>query len=159
MTATLASIAQKKFWSKDVCVYVGTERGLARELGSTPVESLDLVDLLPSGEELPADDEGRSQFLESRLDSFLQDRKKSLQGRCIVVIKNAALLARYRTGLRPVYDWFGGDRTMVVLLLAPTLAFRLPLHVERDVKCDCNASTEYLASCLANPRLLFRERQ
>lgn len=159
MTTTLAGVAQKQFWSKDVCIYIGTDRGLAKELGSASVETLDLVDLLPSAEDLPADDEGRSQFLQSRLDSFLEERSKALRGRCIVVIKNAALLARYRTGLRPVYDWFGGDRTMVVLLLSPTLAFRLPLHLGRDVKCDCNASAEYLATCLANPKLLFRERQ
>jgi len=75
-----------------------------------------------------------------------------------MVMRNAALLARYRTGLSPIYDWFCGNTTMVVLLLAPTLAVRLPLHLERDVKCDCDASAEYLVSCLANPKLVFQER-
>lgn len=159
MTATLADVAQKQFWSKDVCIYVGTDRGLARELGDASVETLDLVDLFPSTEDLPADDVGRSRLLQSRLDSFLEERSKSLRGRRIVVIKNAALLARYRTGLRPLYDWFGGDRTMVVLLLAPLIVFHIPLHMERDIKCDSNASADYLATCLANPKLLFRERQ
>jgi hypothetical protein len=116
VTTTLASIIQKKSWSKDVCVYLGTDGGLAKELGTAPVDTLDLVDLLPPGEELPTDDDGRLRFLESRLDSLLERRKRSLSGRCVLVIRNAALLARYRTGLRSLYDWFGDDTTMVVLL-------------------------------------------
>lgn len=158
MTASLTNVVRKPYWSKDICVYVGTDTGLGKALESEHIETLDLIDLFPHDEDVPADDAGRSQLLESRLDAKLQQLKGSLRERCVLIVRNAALLARYRTGLRPLYDWFGGDKNMAILVLAPMANFRLPLHLERDVKGDCNATIEYLTSCLANPKLVFWEK-
>lgn len=158
MTLDLPALIRRPTWSKDVCVWIGTEATLGKALEGEKHELLDLLDLLRPDEDMPTDEAGRAGVMESRLDSHLQTLKESLAGRLVLVVDNAALLARYRVGLKPFYDWFGSDRRMTILTLASETQFRIPLHLQRDVKCDCTATVEYLTSCLVNPRLVFREK-
>ena len=158
MTLDLPALIRRPTWSKDVCLWIGTEAALREALEGETHEFLDLLDLLQPDEDLPTDELGRAGVLDSRLDSRLQALKESLAGRCVLVVKNAALLARYKVGLKPFYDWFGSDRRMTILTLASETHFRIPLHLQRDVKCDFAATVAYLTSCLVNPRLVFREK-
>ncbi len=155
----LRDIIRKTFWSKDVCVYVGSDTGLREALGTETNRTLDLLDLFPRDEDLPADDSERARLLQSRLDRRLREIRDNVPLRCVLIVKNAALLARYRAGLKPFYEWFGDDAHMVVLPLTAAGDIRLPLSLDRDVRCDGNATVEYLASCLFNPKLVVREKQ
>jgi len=159
MKVSLSDVVKKPYWSKDICVWIGTETGVLKATEGERNVSLDLLDLFTPGEDVPADDMGRTQLIELRLDSKLQELRRDLPERRVLILKNAALLARYRVGLGPIYDWFGGDKKMAVLVLTSQADFRLPLHLNRDVKCDCEATVDYLTSCLANQKLVFRERQ
>ena len=139
-------------------MWIGTESALKKDLGSEKQQSLDLLDLFPPEEDVPTDDSERSRLLSERLVRELQNLKESVPGRSVLIVRNAALLGRYRVSLTPFYDWYGTDKKMAILLLASESEFQLPLHLQSDVKCDGGATVHYLTSCLANPRLVFREK-
>jgi len=157
--AGLSDVVKRPFWSKDVCLWVGPEGRLREIVRAEHNETLDLLDLLRQNEDIPVDDAGRARLIESRLDARLRELRRASPGRFVLILKNAALFARYRIGLRSLYDWFGDDVSMAVLMLESETDFGLPLHLRRDDKCDCRATIEYLTSCLANPKLVFREKQ
>ncbi len=158
MKTELSGVVRRPAWSKHVCVWIGTEAALKKALEDEKQQVLDLLDLFPPGEDVPTDDAARSRLLEERLDKELQNLKKSVPGRSVLVVRNAALLGRYRANLKPFYDWYGSDKKMAILVLASESQFQLPLHLQKDVKCDGGATTYYLTSCLDNARLVFREK-
>lgn len=159
MTEGLSSVVNMPMWSKHICLWIGSEASLERILLGHRCKKMDVLDLLPSEDNSSVlDDLERSDKLYCQLDEYLASLSKSLTGRCILTVRNTALLSRYRAGLKAFYDWFGGRQRMTILTILGEVDVRLPVHLENDVKLDCKAIVEYLVSCLIDPRLVFREK-
>ena len=56
--------------------------------------------------------------LQTELNKALQKCYSQLSAQGILLVLDAELLARYRIGLQPFYDYFVGDRTMTILLIS-----------------------------------------
>jgi len=155
----LRKLVNRPFWSKDVVLWIGPDATVDELAAGVPCRTLDLLDLFSPTEDVPAGDTERGELLRQRLDAKLQELRQSDGGRVVLKVQSAPLLARYRAGLRPFFDWFAGSTRMVVLVLPPSPNVpSLPAYLAGDLKLDEAAAAKYLISCLANdPSKVFRE--
>ena len=115
-------------------MWIGTEKALQQAIGSTKTIALDLLDLFEI-DNLPADDESTTELMRSRLQDRLRSIARGPGNRIVLVVKSIGLLARYKVGLKPFYDWFIGDFALAVLLLeSGTEKMEWP----EEVRCDVN---------------------
>ena len=112
----LALLVHQRTWDKEVVLWVGPESALRQAIGGVPQANLDLLDLFDE-DKLPMDADETRQQLAASLAAKLQAYATGPSNRLVLVVKSIGLLARYGVGLREFYEWFCGDRSMVVLLL------------------------------------------
>jgi hypothetical protein len=135
-------------WSKDVVVWLGRAEALDRLLDGLPQLTLDLLDLMPDDEALPAADASRAELLETRLDARVRELRPANDQKTVLRVRNAPLLARYRAGLRPFFDWFAGAHRMTVLEIDRPRPVPLPDSVAESLHLDPDAMLGYLRSHL-----------
>ncbi len=145
-------------WSKDVIVWLGRRETLDGLLHGFGQVTLDLLDLLPGDENLPAGDVGRTEMLESCLDTRVRDLRPANDEKTVLRVRNAPLLARYRTGLRPFFDWFAGARRMTVLEIDRPRPVALPDTVGDSLRLNGEEMVAYLRSHLRSADNLCSER-
>jgi hypothetical protein len=135
------ALLKQRTWDKEVLLWLGSEKSLIEVLGPTNYTTLDLLDLFDP-DNLPADDEATRDALISGLRQRLRATPKGPEHRTVLIVKSIGLLARYRTGLKELYDWFVGSYTVVVLLLEglPDTS-KLP----SEVRCDANRLFGYFS--------------
>ena len=135
----LAAVARQRTWDKELVLWLGTEDGLRKALAPLAVEVLDLLDLFDE-DDLPMDDEDTRERLVRGLRGALRGQRPGADRRVVLALKSIGLLARYRTGLNALYDWFLGDFAMAVLLLEPPME-QIPWPEE--VRCDPDRLLEW----------------
>jgi hypothetical protein len=145
------ALLDRPSWSKDVVVWVGSGEVLGSALEKARQVELDLLDLFPEDEALPASRDDRADLLRGQLDAKLQQVRPTDAERIVLRVRNAALLARYGVGLRSFYDWFGGARTLAVLEINRTRPVQLPSAVTANITFDTDALVEYFRPLLAKP--------
>jgi hypothetical protein len=144
-------------WSKDVIVWLGSRETLDGLLHGLPQVTLDLLDLLPDDDALPAADAERKELLEARVDARVRDLRPADDQRAVLRVRSAPLLARYRAGLRPFFDWFAGARTMTVLEIDRPRPVALPDTVAGSLRLDTDEMVGYLRSHLRSADNLCSE--
>src|SRR5208283_991395 len=128
----LVQLAGQRTWDKELILWVGSEANLASALSGLHVDNLDLLDLFDGPPEQIDDDEIRqhiSRSLKKRLQTLVRISAK----RTVLVVRSAALLARYHVGVREFYDWFCDDFSMVILLVEGVCA---GVDWPDEVQCD-----------------------
>lgn len=130
--ADLAALVRQRTWDKELVLWVGSESALRKALAPVPVETLDLLDFFDEAN-LPDDDEETRQRLVHGLRDTLQTYRPAPERKVVLVLKSISLLARYRAGVRELYDWFVGDFAMAVLLLEGTVE---DISWPEEVRCD-----------------------
>jgi hypothetical protein len=135
-------------WSKDVLVWLGRRKTLDSLLHGIPQVTLDLLEVLPDDEALPTADTDRAEILDSRLEARVRELRPASQQQTVLRVRNAPLLARYRSGLRPFFDWFAGDRTMTILEIERPRPVALPDTVADSIRLDPDEMVGYLRSHL-----------
>ena len=154
----LKEVASLQNWSKHIILWKGREQKLKALLEGRPQKVFDILDLCDEDESLPSDDDERRDLLEQRLESALQRLRPVGVERVILLVKNAAILARWKVSLQPFFDYFGGSRTMVILCLDGSMpAGKWPIHLEQQLEYDPQGTTRYLTSCLADASLVYSE--
>jgi hypothetical protein len=154
----LRELCGRSAWGKHIVLWVGRRAKLEALLDGKPVVWLDLLDLFDEDEPLPAEDEDRRGEIEGRLADRLPALRPSGNGRCILCVSNAAILARWKVNLEAFFDFFGGSRTMVVLTLDGTFpAGRWQTHLEQQLEYRPDGTRRYLTSCLADSALVYSE--
>lgn len=151
--ADLQNVISKPAWSKDVVVWAGNAGPLASALEGIACLELDLLDLMHEN----GSSEKRADDLAAGLDEWLRTARQQQLGRVVLVVRNAALLARYRVGLRSFYDWFGGARTMVVLHVERVSPIVIPESTTESIRYDADRIVDYLRPLLAGPDRVFAE--
>jgi hypothetical protein len=135
----LKNLAQHPSWSKELVLWIGSEKSLLESIGQIKSQTLDLLDLFDEGN-LPMDEDETRLQLREALQAELRRIPTSADNRLILIVKSIGLLARYKVGLHPFYDWFVGSFGMAVLLLDhPGEKAEWPDEVE----CDGNRLTRY----------------
>jgi hypothetical protein len=118
-----------------VAVWLGPASSLTAAL---PVGSnvagivLDILDLFDEGA-LPDSEDDVVYFLRRALREKLVSLAPPTGERRILIVKSAGILARYNLGLKEFFDWFCGDRGLVVLLIEAT-----PEKVELPSEIECH---------------------
>ncbi len=129
------TLASQRTWDKDVAVWVGPESSVTAALAggsNAAVVPLDLLDLFDEGA-LPDSEDDVVTFLRKALREKLVSLAPPTGQRRILIVKSAGILARYNLGLREFFDWFCGDRGLVVLLIEAT-----PEKVELPSEIECH---------------------
>jgi hypothetical protein len=157
----LAQLVQQRTWDKELVVWFGPESKLLPALTGVQVETLDLLDLFTTWAGLsetgmrasemlahvgPAsqltDDDDIRQYLTRSLCKWLQSLDRRGGKRTALLVRSAALLARYRVGVRDFYEWFCDDFSMVILLVErPAAEEQWP----EEVECNPNRMVEYFS--------------
>lgn len=140
--ADFKTLASQRTWDKDVAVWVGPESSLTAALpggSNVAVIALDLLDLFDEAA-LPDSEDDVVHFLRRGLREKLISLAPPTGERRILIVKSAGLLARYNLGLKEFFDWFCGDRGLVVLLIEAT-----PEKVElpSEIECHPRAIVDY----------------
>jgi hypothetical protein len=157
----LAQLVQQRTWDKELVVWFGPESKLLPALTAVQVETLDLLDLFTTWpglsetgtgvseirphvgpvSQLTEDDDIR-QYLTRSLRKWLQSLDRPGGKRTALLVRSAALLARYRVGVRDFYEWFCDDFSMVILLVErPAAEEQWP----EEVECNPNRMVEYFS--------------
>ena len=155
--AQFKAILDRPTWSKDLVVWVGDREALDHVLVAFKQQELDLLDLLPDDEALPAAREDRAELLDRELDKRLQAAKPPGTERVILRVRNAAVLAKYGVGLQRFYEWFGGSHTLAVLEIDRLRPVTLPTGVASVLKLDTKWLAGYFRPMMAKPDRLFVE--
>lgn len=154
----LAQLLQQRNWDKELVVWFGPESKLVPALTGVQVESLDLLDLFTTWPGLSetgmgvsesrthasqlTDDDDIRQYLTRSLCKWLQSLDRRGGKQTALLVRSAALLARYRVGVRDFYEWFCDDFSMVILLVErPAAAEQWP----EEVDCNPNRMVEYFS--------------
>jgi hypothetical protein len=145
------SLLAAPYWSKDVVVWAGNQKQLDDMLSGIHRADIDLLDLLPDDDDLQSAADERAELLRRALDRHLQSLRSEGDIRTVLVVRNAALLIRYRVGLGPFYDWFGGDKTMAVLVVDRQNRIGLPPTVAGTLKVNSDYLSEQFQRLLAKP--------
>ena len=137
--AEFTELVSRRTWDKDVAVFLGSEAALraAVPAGSdaAAVLTLDLLDLFDEAS-IPDTEEDMVAFFRRALRQKLSAFSASLGQRRILIVKSAGLLVRYHLGLKEFFDWFVGDRSLVVVLIEDT-----PRKLELPVEIECSPDT------------------
>lgn len=150
----LKELIRQPLWSKQVVVWMGERASLDQLLAGVDQREVDLLALIPDDDSWPRAREERADWLRERLDRELQAIKGGLAGRTVLRVRNAALLARLGTGLRPFYDWFAGSDTMTILEVDPVSPLVLPDTVANSVRLDPDWLADSFRPLLARPDYL-----
>ena len=137
-----------------VYLWHGTEGGLSEVLPSDITSKMDILKTLSTVDisACPADEIDR--LIKKGIPVGLIDLLNLPKPRILVVI-NACLLARYRTGIQMYYDNFVGDGTMLVFQVArcnPEVV-KLPSFVKFEPQTCFN----YLANLVKNDHVIEEE--
>jgi hypothetical protein len=135
----IKNLAEQPMWSKELVLWIGSENYLVESIGKIKNQTLDLLDLFDEGN-LPMDEDETRLQLGEALRTELRRIPTSADNRLILIVKSIGLLARYRVGLHPFYDWFVGSFGMAVLLLDHTGE---KTEWPDDVECDGNRLLHY----------------
>ena len=135
----LTALVRQRNWDKDLVLWIGPEAGLHTAIGKVPYGTLDLLDLLDENN-LPTDDEAARLDLARAIRSRLQAMSPSASNRIVLVVKSIGVLARYRVGVKEFYEWFCGDRAMVILTLDGRLE---KTGWPDDIVCDADRLLAY----------------
>jgi hypothetical protein len=114
--ADLGALARQRTWDKELLLWRGTEDGLREALAPLTIQTLDLLDLFDE-HDLPMDDEETREQLLRGMQKAFRSLRPGPERRVVLALKSIGLLARYRTGLSALYDWFLGDFSMAILIL------------------------------------------
>jgi hypothetical protein len=155
--AELGDLVDQSLWSKQVVVWMGTRQGLDQLLHGHPQRTIDILELIPEDESWPTDREERADWLRLRLDEAVKALRPHGDGRVILRVRNAAILARLGTGLGPFFDWFAGSTTMSILEVDPVKPVRLPDSVAGTIRVDFDWLADRLRACLSRPEYLCVE--
>ncbi len=136
----LVQLAGHRTWDKELVLYVGAESNVLSALHGIHVDVLDLLDLFDGPPELVDDD--IRQHLSRALKKHLQSLPRLPGKRRVLVVRSAALLARYRVGVREFYDWFCDDFSMVILLIEGVCT---DVDWPDEVECDSRRILDYFA--------------
>lgn len=147
----LHSILQRPIWSKDVAVWIGSRGPLDEALQGFRQVLLDVLDLLPEDEKLPAARDDRVELLREQLDQQVRRLRPEGEEPTVLRVRNAALLARYGVGLRSFFDRFAGSRTMTVLEIDPVKPVTLPATVADTLRLDAGSLVNYFKPLLFRP--------
>jgi hypothetical protein len=150
----LKELIRQPLWSKQVVVWMGERTALDPLLAGVDQRELDILDLIPEDDSWPRAKDEKADWLRDRLDSELRALKGGLTGRTVLRVRNAALLAKLGTGLRPFYDWFAGSDTMTVLEVDPVGPLVLPVTVANSVRLDSTWLADSFRPLLAHPDYL-----
>jgi hypothetical protein len=150
----LKELIRQPLWSKQVVVWMGERTALDPLLVGADQRELDILALIPDGDTWPRAKDERADWLRDRLDRELRALKSGIAGRTVLRVRNAALLARLGTGLRPFYDWFAGSDTMTVLEVDPVSPLVLPDTVANSVRLDPDWLADSFRPLLARPDYL-----
>lgn len=136
------ALVKQRTWDKEVLLWRGPEKSLAKALTSAKHLTLDLLDLFDVNK-LPIDDDESRDELRKKLRERLRAIPKGPDNRTVLIVKSIGLLARYNVGLKEFYDWFIGSHTLVVLLLES-----LEEHGKwpDDVRCEAKGLLDYFAA-------------
>ena len=137
----LAQLSTQRTWDKELVLWVGPEAKLQSALTGVHSDTLDLLDLF-DGPPDPTDDGGVRQHLSRSLKRWLQSLPRISGKRTVLLVRSAALLARYHVGVREFYDWFCDDFSMVVLLVE---GFCAGVDWPDEVLCDSKRILDYFA--------------
>ena len=154
---TLQNLVQRPDWGKNVVVWVGDRAALDPVLQGTAQVPLDLLDLFPEDEALPAARDERAELLQERLEQHLRQLRPEGAERVVLRVRNAALLARYGVGLRSFYNWFAGSRTMTVLEVGRVKPVPFPDTVAGTLRYDPDWLANYFRPLLPRPENLCTE--
>jgi hypothetical protein len=139
-------------WSKDVIAWFGRRITLDGLLHDLPQVALDILDLLPEDDALPAAFDGRNELLGACLETRVCQLRPTDGGRAVLRVRNAALLQRYRVSLGAFFDWFAGSHTLTVLEIdRPCVTTLLPATVADSLRLNPNTLVSYFRSCLQRP--------
>ena len=131
----------QRTWDKELVLWVGSEAKLLPVLTGVHVDRLDLLDLFDGPPEQVDDDEIR-QHLSRSLRKWLRSLPRISGKRTVLVVRSAALLARYHVGVREFYDWFCDDFSMVILLVEGVCA---GAEWPEEVQCDSKRILDYFS--------------
>ena len=136
------ALVKQRTWDKEVLLWRGPEKSLAKALMSAKHLTLDLLDLFDVIK-LPIDDDETRDELRKQLRQRLRAIPTGPDNRTVLIVKSIGLLARYNVGLKEFYDWFIGSHTLVVLLLES-----LEEHGKwpDDVRCGAKRLLDYFAA-------------
>ena len=137
--AEIKKLSLNPSWSKELVLWVGPEKSLLESIGSVKVQTLDLLDLFDEAN-LPMDEDETRLQLRHALQAKLRSIPASADNRTVLIVKSIGLLARYKVGLQPFYDWFVGSFGMAVLLLDRTGE---KADWPDEVECDSNRLMRY----------------
>jgi hypothetical protein len=154
---TVQNLVQRPDWGKNVVVWIGDRAALDPVLQGTAQVQLDLLDLLPQDDGLPAARDDRANLLQQGLKQRLRELRPVGNDRVVLRVRNTALLARYGVGLRPFYDWFAGSHTMTVLEIDRVKAVGLPDTVAEALRFDADGLANYFRNLLHRPDNLCTE--
>lgn len=115
--AELEKLLRQKTWDKEIVLWLGPDTALKDALSKYTAHELDMLDLLDPNN-LPSDDNDTRERMISTLRHRLQELNTTAGKKIVLVLRSAALLARYNLGLKEFYDWFCSDFGMVVVPLA-----------------------------------------
>jgi hypothetical protein len=155
--AALQNLMQRPDWGKNVIVWIGDRAALDLVLQGVAQVQLDLLNLLPEDEALPAAQDDRAEWLQQELKKYLREHRPDGSDRIVLRVRNAALLTRYRVGLRPFYDWFAGSQTMTVLEIDRIKPVGLPDTVADTLRFDADGLANYFRDLLHRPENLCTE--
>ena len=134
-------IAGQRTWDKELLLWVGPEANLLPALTGVHADTLDLLDLFDGPPEQIDDDDVR-QHISRSLKKRLQSLPRTTGKRTVLLVRSAALLARYRVGVREFYDWFCDDFSMAILLVDGVSA---EVDWPDEVECDSERIVDYFS--------------
>ena len=138
-------------WSKDVIAWFGRRDTLGGLLHGLPQVALDILDLLPDDDTLPAAFDDRNELLGTRLETRVRALRPTDGSRAVLRVRNAALLQRYAVDLGAFFDWFAGSHTLTILEIDHPYVTLLPETVADSLRLDPNTLVSYFRSCLQRP--------
>jgi hypothetical protein len=139
--AEFVGLVGQRTWDKELVLWVGSEAKLLPVLSGVHVDRLDLLDLFDGPPEQIDDDEVR-QYLSRSLKKWLRATPRISDKRTVLIVRSAALLARYHVGVREFYDWFCDDFAMVILLVEGVCA---GVEWPEEVQCDSQRILDYFS--------------
>lgn len=151
----LKSIADKlkdrPFPGKRVFLWIGSIDRLRNILPSDIVKTIRISEILPL---LESNDKKLQRMIKRSIDSMLQQIRYELKGQQILLVEDAVLLARYSLEITGFFDWYVGDRTMVIFSI-PDLDGAEKVANEYNIKFNRNALLDYFKSHLDSENIIW----
>ncbi len=136
---------ERPFPGKHVYVWNGDETSLVGIIGKELMEKLDLANDVQVNGSSGDTETYLSRLIEKEIEKKLFDfysKISNLKKQQILVISSASILSRYKIGLTSFYDYYVGDRTMVVFVVPKPQVLVLPDYV----RYNPDATLKYLGN-------------